>query len=85
MDFLFGDRLIVEVDGSEFHSGHAAFVSDRERDAWHTAIGFKVVRLTYEQVVHRWEEVESLLRMLHARRAHLHASRFRKSGRHAAS
>ena len=83
VDFLFGDRLVVEVDGSEFHSGHDAFVADRERDAWHTAIGYGVVRFTYGQVVHRWEEVESVLRLLHARGEHLARARMRTSGRHA--
>ena len=77
VDFLFGDRLIVEVDGSEHHAGHDAFVSDRERDAWHAASGYYVVRLTYDQVVHRWHEVESLLRILHARGEHRSRSRIR--------
>jgi very-short-patch-repair endonuclease len=79
VDFMFGDRLVVEVDGSEFHSGHQAFTEDRERDAWHSAIGYYVVRLTYAQVVHRWHEVESLLKLLHARAEHLWPARFRKS------
>jgi very-short-patch-repair endonuclease len=67
IDFLLGERLVVEVDGSEFHSGREEFLRDRERDAWLAALGFYVVRLTYAQVVHRWHEVESLLRILHAR------------------
>lgn len=77
-DFLFGDRLMVEVDGSEFHSGHKAFVADRERDAWHMAVGYSVLRLTYAQVVHRWHEVESTLGMLLARGEHLDRSRIRR-------
>lgn len=79
-DFLFGERLMVEVDGSEHHSGHAEFVADRERDAWHAAIGYYVVRLTYAQVVHRWHEVESLLTLLLARGEQLWPSRIRNSG-----
>jgi very-short-patch-repair endonuclease len=81
VDFLFGDRLVIEVDGSEHHSGHEAFVSDRERDAWHAAIGYRVVRLTYEQVVHRWHEVESLLWLLHAHGEQFWPTRIRRSGR----
>jgi very-short-patch-repair endonuclease len=76
-DFLFGDRLVVEVDGSEFHSGHAEFIRDRERDAWYAAIGYYVVRLTYSQVVHRWHEVESLLRLVLARGEHVWPARIR--------
>jgi very-short-patch-repair endonuclease len=83
VDFLFGDRLVVEVDGDEFHSGHEAFVADRERDAWHSAIGFYVVRLTYAQVVHRWHEVEALLKLLHTRGEHLGPARIRRTIRHA--
>jgi very-short-patch-repair endonuclease len=78
VDFMFGDRLIVEVDGEEFHSGHEAFVADRERDAWHSAIGYYVVRLTYAQVVHRWHEVGALLKLLHTRGEHLGPTRIRR-------
>ena len=69
-DFLFGDRLIVEVDGSEHHAGRDAFVRDRERDAWLAALGYRTVRFTYDQVVRRWHEVESVLRLLLARGEH---------------
>jgi very-short-patch-repair endonuclease len=75
---------MVEVDGSEFHSGHAAFLADRERDAWHAAIGFRVVRLTYAQVVHRWHEVHDLLRLLHRRGEHLDRAGIRILPRRAA-
>lgn len=77
VDFLFGERLIVEVDGSEHHAGPEAFRSDRERDAWHAALGYYVVRLTYAQVVSRWHEVESLLYLLHGRGEHLWPARMR--------
>ena len=78
LDFLFGDRLAVEVDGSEFHSGHEAFVRDRERDAWHAAVGYHVLRFTYEQVIHRWHEVASVLHLMHTRGEHLGRSRIRR-------
>jgi very-short-patch-repair endonuclease len=71
VDFLFGDRLIVEVDGSEHHAGAEAFKRDRERDAWHAALGYLVMRFTYEQVIHRWTEVNSVLRLLIQRGEHL--------------
>jgi very-short-patch-repair endonuclease len=70
IDFLLGERLVVETDGSEFHSGHEEFLRDRERDAWLAGPGYYVVRLTYAHVVHRWHEVESLLQILHARGEH---------------
>jgi very-short-patch-repair endonuclease len=84
VDFLFGDRLIVEVDGEEHHSGPAAFAADRERDAWYAALGYLVIRLTYAQVIHRWHEVDSLLRLVHARGDQFWPYRIRKSARRAA-
>lgn len=78
LDFLFGDRLAVEVDGSEFHSGHEAFVRDRERDAWHAAVGYHVLRFTYDQVIYRWHEVASVLQLMHSRGEHLGRSRIRR-------
>jgi very-short-patch-repair endonuclease len=83
VDFVFGERLLVEVDGSAHHSGHEEFVRDRERDALHKALGYVVVRFSYEQVVHRWHEVESVLTLIVARGEHFWPPRIRKSARHA--
>jgi very-short-patch-repair endonuclease len=44
-------RLIVEVDGFAFHGTRAAFERDRRRDADLTAMGFRVVRVTWRQLV----------------------------------
>jgi very-short-patch-repair endonuclease len=53
VDFLWPEsRLIVEVDGYEFHSGRASFEGDRARDADLTAHGYRVLRFTYRQVTH---------------------------------
>lgn len=70
-DFLLGDRLVVEIDGSEYHSGHTEFVRDRERDALLTALGYQVLHFTYRQVVDRWEEVIFVLRAVIRRGDHL--------------
>jgi very-short-patch-repair endonuclease len=78
VDFLFGSRLIVEVDGAEYHAGVDAFTRDRERDAWHAALGYHVMRFTYDQVVNRWEEVLSVLRLLLQRGEHLGSLRIRR-------
>jgi very-short-patch-repair endonuclease len=46
VDFLWSERrLIVEVDGYEFHRDRASFESDRARDAQLTAQGYRVLRL----------------------------------------
>ena len=83
VDFVIGERLLIEVDGSAHHSGHADFVRDRERDALHKALGYVVVRFTYGQVVHRWHEVESVLTLIVGRGEHLWPPRIRRSGRRA--
>lgn len=44
-------RLIVEIDGWETHHTRAAFRSDRRRDAALIAIGCRVVRFSYEDIV----------------------------------
>jgi very-short-patch-repair endonuclease len=68
------------VDGAEHHAGTDAFRRDRERDAWHAALGYRPMRFTYDQVVNRWAEVESVLRLLLQRGEHLDRSRIRRSG-----
>jgi very-short-patch-repair endonuclease len=59
VDFLFGDRLVVEVDGDAFHSGSSEFESDRRRDALLSALGYRVLRFSYHQVMYRWPEVHA--------------------------
>lgn len=51
VDALWRDqRLVVEVDGYEFHGGRAAFEADRARDATHVAAGYRVIRFTAIQL-----------------------------------
>lgn len=59
VDFVFGLRLIVEIDGEEFHAGSAEFESDRRRDALLSARGYRVLRFSYQQVLSRWPEVHA--------------------------
>jgi very-short-patch-repair endonuclease len=52
VDFLWRDeRLVVEVDGFQFHSTRAAFERDRQRDAELQGAGLRVLRVTWRQVV----------------------------------
>jgi very-short-patch-repair endonuclease len=56
VDFLWpAGRLVVEVDGFAFHSSRSSFESDRSRDAALTAKGYRVMRVTWRQVVRRPE------------------------------
>jgi very-short-patch-repair endonuclease len=52
VDFVWGHAsLIVEVDGFAFHADRAAFERDRHRDAELQARGYRVIRITWRQLV----------------------------------
>ncbi len=68
VDFLVGDRLIIEADSREHHL--SKYQEDRTRDRVATGLGFLVIRLTYEDVVHRWNVVFDDIRSVIRRRAH---------------
>ena len=64
-DFHWPDHnLIVETDGAATHLTPAAFEQDRARDAHLTALGYRVVRVTWRQLTERPHEVARLLRRL---------------------
>ncbi len=65
-------RVIVELDGWEFHKDRAAFERDRNRDADLLAAGFVVVRITWERLITRpGEEAARLHRILASRASEL--------------
>ncbi len=68
VDFLVGDRLIIEADSREHHLPR--YQSDRTRDRVATGLGFLVIRLTYEDVVYRWDVVCADILSVIRRRAH---------------
>jgi very-short-patch-repair endonuclease len=54
VDFVWRDRrLIVEVDGYEFHRSPTAFERDRERDVKLQLAGWRVMRFTWRQLEDR--------------------------------
>jgi very-short-patch-repair endonuclease len=59
VDFLLGERLVIEVDGEEFHSREGDFEADRRRDAALSAFGYRVLRFSYRQVMFDWPQVDS--------------------------
>ena len=61
VDFLVGDRLVIEVDGFEYHSDPKDFEKDRHRDARLSARGYRVLRFSYRQVMFAWPEVEAAI------------------------
>ncbi len=51
IDALFPEhRLIVELDGWDFHSDRGSFESDRDRDAELLAAGYQTIRITWERL-----------------------------------
>jgi hypothetical protein len=64
------ERLVVELDGWDFHSDRRAFEDDRERDAAMLALGIATIRITWERLHENPErEAERLLAILEMRRA----------------
>jgi very-short-patch-repair endonuclease len=51
VDFCWAEqRLIVEVDGFQFHGHRSAFERDRKKDQLLTAAGYTVIRVTWRQL-----------------------------------
>lgn len=71
VDFVAGERLVIEVDGAAYHVDRQRFENDRRRDARAGALGHRVLRFSYEQVVTRWPEVEAAVWAAIARGDHL--------------
>lgn len=55
-------RLILEVDGRRWHTMTQAFDEDRRRDQIATSAGWRTIRASWQQVVHRPNELASVLR-----------------------
>ncbi|TVP42841.1 MAG: DUF559 domain-containing protein [Gemmatimonadales bacterium] len=52
IDFLWREECVaVEVDGYEYHRTRRDFDRDRAKDAWLIARGFRIVRLSWHQIV----------------------------------
>jgi hypothetical protein len=63
------ERVIVELDGYEFHSSKESFRSDRDNDAEALAADLVTVRITDDRLEHAPErEAERLQRILEGRR-----------------
>lgn len=61
VDFVIGDRLILEVDGRENHDGPSKRHKDLVRDANAAVRGYVTLRFDYAMVVHDWPLVEAAI------------------------
>jgi uncharacterized protein DUF559 len=59
-----GRRLVVELDGWQYHRTRDAFERDRTRDARLAMAGYQVLRLTWRRLDEEPAEVASSLRTL---------------------
>lgn len=58
VDLVVGDRLVVEVDSKAHHTRLENYRTDRRRDRALVSLGYRVLRITWEEVMFGWEEVE---------------------------
>jgi very-short-patch-repair endonuclease len=75
VDLVVGDRLVIEVDGRRWHSDRRSFREDKRRDLALVAMGYLVIRLSYEQVMLQWPRVLEVIRGLMQRGEHRWAAR----------
>ncbi|TBW20739.1 DUF559 domain-containing protein [Arcanobacterium bovis] len=59
--FLWGISLIVECDSAAHHSQYDRYRNDRRRDLAALALGYHVIRLSYEQIWDTWDETQKVL------------------------
>jgi very-short-patch-repair endonuclease len=84
VDFLVGDRLVIEADGYDWHGGRLEFERDRERDRELVRRGYIVIRATYHQVMTDLDAVISAALEVIRRREHrwraIHRTELSESG-----
>lgn len=78
IDLLVGDRLALEIDGAGKYSKDATpeevarrVDADRQRDAFLEALGYHVIRLSYEMVVFDWSATLAMIHAIMERGDHL--------------
>jgi hypothetical protein len=59
VDLLVEGRLIVELDGKEWHDPGEAFERDRRRDLVAATTRYRSLRFTWRQVLFEWASVEA--------------------------
>ena len=69
VDYLVGDRLIVQIDGKQ-HAG-AQKAADNSHDAELQARGYHIIRVIYAQVMHDWPRVQHEIQLAIAAGLHL--------------
>lgn len=71
VDILVGERLVIQIDGWQFHASAAQRAKDIAHDAELRLRGYTVLRFGYAQIVHDREAVLRVIRQSIAARLHL--------------
>ncbi|HEX7352040.1 hypothetical protein [Brachybacterium sp.] len=71
MDLLVGRSWVIECDSREFHDDPLSYDADRARDLYLASRGYRVTRLSWEQVFLRWKETQTMLLAILRRGEHL--------------
>ncbi|AZZ38917.1 endonuclease domain-containing protein [Acidipropionibacterium jensenii] len=58
VDLLVGERLVIEVDSRAHHTSEQSYQADRVRDRRLLALGYRVMRLTWEDVMFGWPQAQ---------------------------
>lgn len=61
VDFLLGDRLILEADGRTNHDSDTKRHKDLVRDAKSAVLGYETLRYDYALIMHEWHLVEAAI------------------------
>lgn len=58
VDFVIGDRIILEADGKENHDDESHRHQDLTRDAAASTLGYETLRFDYALIMHDWPVVQ---------------------------
>jgi very-short-patch-repair endonuclease len=78
VDLLIGDRLVIELDGDQWHSTPEQREEDRRRDSAMVALGYLVLRAGYWRVLDDWGGFEREVLAVVRRKDHLWHGRLRR-------
>lgn len=81
VDLLLGTNWVIECDSRRFHDDPAQYREDRRRDLALSSRGYRVTRLTWEQVFLEWPRTSAMLLEMLRRRDHRRALPVRAAGR----
>lgn len=73
VDLLLGTNWVIECDSRRFHDDPDQFREDRRRDLILSSRGYRVTRLTWEQVFLEWRSTARMLQSMLRRRDHRRA------------